>query len=83
MIQNTNFFRSRKMLFVFRKTELKKFIVDGVFEGECYIKIIDDWDEFGSEYYYYVSVIGRRGSSISVVISPKSCEFLASNCNVL
>ena len=65
------------------KEELKKFVINEVFEGECYIKIIDDWDEFGSEYYYYVSVIGRSGSSISVVISPKSGEILASNCNVL
>ena len=63
--------------------EIKGFVNDDTFEGEVYIKIIDDYDKFMSKFYYYVSVVDRRGSSISMLISPLNGEILASNSNIL
>jgi membrane carboxypeptidase/penicillin-binding protein len=56
--------------------ELKTFF-DEEFEGEVYIKIMDDYDKYSSDYYYYVSVVGRGGSSINMIISPETGKILA------
>jgi len=63
--------------------EISGFVNDDNLEGEVYIKIIDDYDKFESKFYYYVSVVDRRGSSISMLISPFNGEILASNSNIL
>ena len=63
------------------KNELKSFLKDE-FEGELYIKIMNDSDKYGSDYYYYVYVIGRNKSSINMIISPKTGEILASSSNI-
>ena len=44
---------------------------------------MDDYDRVASDYYYYVSVVGRKGSSINMIISPITGEILASNLNIL
>jgi len=71
-----------KILIEQYKKQLKSFCND-VFEGEVYIKIIDDYDNMSSDFYYYVSVIGRGGSSLNILISPKTAEVLASNSNII
>ena len=63
------------------KNQLKSFIGEE-FEGEVYIKIMNDYDQFSSDFYYYVSVIGRKGSSISLIISTDG-KVLASNANIV
>ena len=63
--------------------EVKSFIQDDVFEGEVYVKIKDDYDMYSSDYFYYVSVIGRRGNYINMLISCYTGEILASNINVI
>ena len=55
------------------KDDLKKMIVDGDFEGETYIKLINE-DINYSNYYYYVSVVDRKGGSLNFLVSPKSKE---------
>ena len=62
------------------KNELKSFFKDE-FEGELYIKIMNDFDKYGSDYYYYVSVVGRNKNSINMIISPKTGEILAGSSN--
>jgi len=64
------------------KNQLKSFVNEG-FEGEVYIKIMNDYDIYSSDFYYYVSVLGRGGCSISLIISPESGEILASNSNII
>ena len=62
--------------------ELKKFVNNGVFEGEVYIKIMQD-DIFAlNDFYYLVSVYGKEGKSINVILSPISGEILASNVKI-
>ena len=63
------------------KDDLKKMIVDGDFEGEAYIKLINE-DINSSNYYYYVSVVDRKGGSLNFLVSPKSKEILASNSSI-
>lgn len=62
--------------------ELKSMISNKTFLGEVYIKIINDYDEYMSDFYYYISVLGRSGQKISVLINPKNGEILASNSNI-
>lgn len=64
------------------KEELNKFVVDNNFQGEVYIKIIDDYDAYTSMFYYYVSVVGVDGNYINLLISPSNGEILASNINI-
>lgn len=63
--------------------EITGFVYDGEFQGEVYLKIIDDYDRFKSTFYYYVFVVDRAGSSISMLISPINGEILASNSNIM
>lgn len=67
------------ILVVDYKEQVKYFIKDGEFVGEVYIKLIDDYDKSVGRYYYYVSIQGRDGSSMSLLISPQTAEVLASN----
>ncbi len=65
------------------KDKLKDFVKDSEFMGEIYIKIINDGDNYTSDYYYYISVVGVDGRSFSFLLSPKSNEILASNSTFL
>lgn len=60
---------------------LREWCVDEGFLGEIYIKVIDEWDRYGSEYYFYVLAVSRDGSKISMIISPYSGKVLAQNSN--
>lgn len=62
--------------------ELKKFINNGVFEGEVYIKIMQDNMFAINDFYYLISVYGKDGKSINVIVSPISGEILASNTKI-
>ena len=59
--------------------QVKHFIKDNKFMGEVYLKLIQDYDKHSSRFYYYVSIQGRDNSSMSLLISPKTSEVLASN----
>ena len=59
--------------------ELKELISGGVFEGEVYIKLVNDNPTLLSRYYYYVSVVDRKGGSFNLLISPTTKDILASN----
>ena len=65
------------------KEDIKSFVNKNVFEGEVYLKIIDDYDKHKSDFYFYISFISRQGSSISMLISPKTGEILASKCKLI
>lgn len=60
------------------KNQLKAISVNNVFEGELYIKIINDADEYKGDYYWYVSLLTRKGGKLSLIISPYTSEILAS-----
>jgi len=64
------------------KNELKSFYKKGNFEGEVYIKILNNKPHL-NQFYYYVSIIGRDGKSINMVMSPVTSEILASNNNTM
>lgn len=61
------------------KTEISAFVVNNTFEGEVYIKVINDEDKNKSDYYWYVNIIGRSGKRLSAIISPHKKEILAQN----
>ena len=61
------------------KEEIKPLIVDGVFKGEVYIKILNDADIYKGDYYWYVSIIGQNGGRLNAIISPKTGQILSSN----
>lgn len=61
------------------KAEISAFVVDNTFEGEVYIKIINDEDKNKSDYYWYVNIIGRSGKRVSAIISIDAKEILAKN----
>lgn len=52
---------------------------NNIFNGEVYIKILNDADIYKGDYYWYVSIISRKGGTISMIISPYSKEILAVN----
>ena len=58
---------------------LKEFIKDGVFEGEVYIKLINEYEMYANHYYYYVSIVERNGGSFNILVSPTTKEVLASS----
>lgn len=57
--------------------DIDNFIVKNEFEAEVYIKIINDFDDNVSDYYWYICIIGRKGSRLSLIISPITQEILA------
>jgi hypothetical protein len=59
--------------------ELKYLIKDKEFCGEIYIKFINDSDKNESDYYWYVSIIGRNGGKLNAIISNKTGEVLSFN----
>ena len=61
------------------KKEISTFVIKNNFEGEVYIKIINDADKNIADYYWFVNIIGRGGSRLSAIISPESSEILAIN----
>ncbi len=61
------------------KSELSQLSNKNSFEGEVYIKIINDADINVSDYYWYVNIIGRGGKRLSLIISPDTKEILAVN----
>ena len=58
---------------------LKGFVIDGAFEGEVYIKLINEYELHSEHYYYYVSVVARKGGSFNILVSPITKEVLASS----
>ena len=60
------------------RDQISCFIDDGEFVGEVFVKLIND-DKYTRMYYYYVSIQGIDGSVMSLLVSPKTAEVLASN----
>ncbi len=56
--------------------ELKEFVKDEQFCGECYIKILND-DELNNSYYWFVNFVSRFGKNYAVVVDPITAEILA------
>ncbi|MBE5736507.1 MAG: hypothetical protein E7356_04075 [Clostridiales bacterium] len=61
------------------KTQIKSLYDKNNFNAEVYIKIIDEWDEYGEEFFLYISVVAKDDRSISMLISPHTGDILASN----
>lgn len=61
------------------KGEIGEFVINKTFQGEVYIKIINDADINVGDYYYYVCILGRNGTRVSAVVSPETSEILAIN----
>ena len=55
---------------------LKSFIENDEFKGECYVKLICDDDVTGL-YYWYVNFVSRNGKNYCVIIDPISNEIMA------
>lgn len=56
--------------------ELKSFVVNEQFCGECYIKILND-NELTNTYYWYVNFVSRDGKNYAVIVDPITAEILA------
>ena len=61
------------------KDDIKKLIINNVFNGEVYVKIINDADINVGDYYWYVNIVNRTGRKLSLIISPHTSEILAVN----
>lgn len=59
------------------KGQLDKFMENGEFAGEGYIKIINDLEAKINTYYWYVNFVNRKGENIAVIIDPNTKEILA------
>ena len=57
--------------------ELETFIENDVFNGECYIKILNDSDIGDTSYFWYVNFVSRNGKNYAVIINPISNEIMA------
>lgn len=62
--------------------KLKTFIEKGEFKGEVYIKIMNDENDLVADFYYLISVYGRNGRSINIILSPTTGVVLASNSKI-
>ncbi len=56
---------------------LKKYVVDNYFEGEVYIKIINEPNT--PNYYWYVSFLNRNATNVAALIDPISGDCTISN----
>ena len=61
------------------KDQLEIVNSNNVFNGEIYIKILNDADMYKGDYYWYVTLVTRKGGKLSLIISPYTSEILASN----
>lgn len=61
------------------KAQISTLNSNNIFNGEVYIKILNDADIYKGDYYWYVSIISRKGGTLSMIISPYSKEILAIN----
>ena len=61
------------------KDDIKQLIINNVFNGEVYVKIINDADINVGDYYWYVNIVNRTGRKLSLIISPHTSEILAVN----
>lgn len=64
------------------KAQVKSFVNNGKFEGEVYLKIMNAYELSVKDFYYYVSIVGRTGGSISMIVCPETGNVLASNCTI-
>ena len=61
------------------KEEINGLLEERVFQGEIYIKILNDADMYIGDYYWYVSIISRKGGKLNALISTKTGEILSNN----
>lgn len=61
------------------KPDIETLNSNNIFGGEVYVKIINDADMYKGDYYWYVSIIGRKGGTLSLIICPDSKDILAVN----
>lgn len=65
------------------KKDLDNYFKNNIFCGEVYIKILNDADIYKGDYYWYVSIISKKGDNISLIISPYTGEILASSVKLI
>ena len=61
------------------KPDIKKIIVNNKLQGEVYVKLISRPELKTNNVYWYVSLVGKSGQTMSVVIDPYSKQVLAKN----
>ena len=61
------------------KDQLSALNSNNIFNGEVYIKILNDADIYKGDYYWYITLISRKGGTLSLIISPYTKEILAVN----
>jgi len=61
------------------KEEIEVLVKDKEFNGEVYIKILNDADMYVGDYYWYVSIISRTGGKLNAIISRETGEILSMN----
>lgn len=63
------------------KRKLKKFIKNGEFEGETYIKILNNTSVSSEDYLWYVNFVCRNGKNYACIIDTNSNKILAKREN--
>ena len=60
------------------KSQIKSLYDNNDFMAEVYLKIIDEWDKYGEEFFLYISIVAKDDRCISMLISPYTGDILAS-----
>lgn len=64
------------------KNKIKSLCKGKSFDGEVYIKIMNDEIGLSKDFYFLISMYGRKGESLNMIVSPLNGEILASNGNM-
>ncbi len=54
-----------------------KLIIDGELQAEVHVQIITDPSGLTEQYFWYISIYGTDGSSVTIVIDPQSGEVVS------
>ncbi len=59
--------------------EIEKYYTNGIFEGECYLKILSEVDEKFEDLYWVFTIVGKNGDTSNVVIDTITGDTTLSN----
>lgn len=60
-----------------KNIDTKSFYEDGVFKGECYLKVLTERDDNFEDLFWVFTVVGENGEVKNIVISIENGEILA------
>lgn len=59
------------------KNELETYVINGIFRGEVYVRIINNANMTNDKYFWYVNFVAEDGKTTAVIIDPITKEVLA------